>query len=348
MYCLDYRDAPSKLNNGSVKLDNGGRVVRAKSRGYIENTGRMTGNHDGFYLNGVYRQKVLDFCADEKRLGQVVSSLRPGDVVVAEMTEYATRMCMESSKLNGIPFTGYMPFSIYETAEPPTSTSVWNGVPSGEHVYPMKKDDVNALDFLAFLFSLILLPISIALFLSRGEESIHVLKVIDNTLCVFLLVHFFLRLIQSPQKILFIKQNWMEALGAIPMMEPLRFFRLLGIFRIISVIKKSTAISRDIKANKMEYHTAIAIIYFMVVMTLGASLILLFERDAASSNIKNTADAIWWVFVSISTVGYGDKYPVTVAGKILAVFVIVSGVGLFGFFISLFTQSFTRDDNGEN
>lgn len=209
----------------------------------------------------------------------------------------------------------------------------------------MKYPDLNALDLLAFLFSLTLLPVSIALFLSQDEETVHALKVVDTVLCILLLGHVSLRLMQSENKTVFIKNHWMDVLGSIPMMEPLRFFRLLSIFRIISVIKKSREISQRIKENKTEYRTAIAIIYFMVVMTLGSSMILLFEKNTPASNIKTIADAVWWVFVTISTVGYGDKYPVTMAGKTLAVFVIVSGVGLFGFFISLFTQSFTHDDN---
>lgn len=211
----------------------------------------------------------------------------------------------------------------------------------------MKQSSLNALDLLAFLFSLILLPIAISLFLIKENEIIQTLKIIDTTLCCFLLLHFSLRLKQTKNKIGFIKNNWMDLLGSIPMIEPLRYFRLLGIFRVISVIKKSNETSKILKNNKVEYHTAIAIMYFIVVITVGSSLILLFEKQSPDANINSIIDAVWWVFVTISTVGYGDHYPITTAGKILAVFVITSGVGLFGFFISLFTQSFTKDEASE-
>lgn len=57
---------------------------------------------------------------------------------------------------------------------------------------------------------------------------------------------------------------------------------------------------------------------------------LMIEGDIPESNIHNASDALWWVFVTISTVGYGDHYPVTTLGKILAAVIIVCGVGLFG------------------
>lgn len=57
---------------------------------------------------------------------------------------------------------------------------------------------------------------------------------------------------------------------------------------------------------------------------------LILEGKVPESNIKDASDALWWVFVTISTVGYGDHYPVTVLGKMLAAVIIVCGVGLFG------------------
>jgi voltage-gated potassium channel len=54
------------------------------------------------------------------------------------------------------------------------------------------------------------------------------------------------------------------------------------------------------------------------------------ERSAAGSNIKNVADGLWWAVSTITTVGYGDRFPVTAAGKGVAVVLMLVGVGLFG------------------
>ena len=62
------------------------------------------------------------------------------------------------------------------------------------------------------------------------------------------------------------------------------------------------------------------------------------EQQSPAANIKDGGDALWWALVTISTVGYGDHYPVTTAGKLLAASLIICGVGLFGMISGLITS----------
>ena len=57
---------------------------------------------------------------------------------------------------------------------------------------------------------------------------------------------------------------------------------------------------------------------------------LLFESAADNANIKTAGDALWWAYVTITTVGYGDRYPVTTPGRIIGVMLLTAGVGLYG------------------
>jgi voltage-gated potassium channel len=57
---------------------------------------------------------------------------------------------------------------------------------------------------------------------------------------------------------------------------------------------------------------------------------LIAERHSPDANILTASDAIWWVFVSITTVGYGDRFPVTDQGRLIGVVTLTVGVGLFG------------------
>jgi len=68
------------------------------------------------------------------------------------------------------------------------------------------------------------------------------------------------------------------------------------------------------------------------------------------SNIKTAGDAIWWAFVTITTVGYGDRFPVTSAGRIIAAFLMITGVALFGTFTGFVAAWFMDGDksNKEN
>lgn len=65
------------------------------------------------------------------------------------------------------------------------------------------------------------------------------------------------------------------------------------------------------------------------------------------SNIKNAEDAIWWTYTTITTVGYGDKYPVTTEGRILAMVLMTFGVGFFGIFTAYIASIFVAN-NKEN
>jgi voltage-gated potassium channel len=68
----------------------------------------------------------------------------------------------------------------------------------------------------------------------------------------------------------------------------------------------------------------------MLVIESGAFLVLMAERSAPDANIQSASDAMWWVYVTITTVGYGDRYPVTTMGRLVGILVMTMGVGLFG------------------
>src|SRR3954452_21563668 len=83
------------------------------------------------------------------------------------------------------------------------------------------------------------------------------------------------------------------------------------------------------------------------IITLGVLILIIFfggiamyliEHGHRGANITNLGDAFWWTIVTITTVGYGGDYPVTIAGRIIAVFIMLSGIGLFALFVSTFAQ----------
>jgi voltage-gated potassium channel len=78
------------------------------------------------------------------------------------------------------------------------------------------------------------------------------------------------------------------------------------------------------------------------------------ERSDADANIKTASDALWWAYVTVTTVGYGDKYPVTNSGRLVGVLLMTIGVGLFGVLTGYLANAFlkpgseeqSRKDNG--
>lgn len=74
---------------------------------------------------------------------------------------------------------------------------------------------------------------------------------------------------------------------------------------------------------------AAALISILMVV-FSSVAILQFEAEVPGANIKTAEDAIWWAYATMTTVGYGDRYPVTSGGRIVAATLMTAGVGLFG------------------
>src|SRR4051795_13206581 len=80
------------------------------------------------------------------------------------------------------------------------------------------------------------------------------------------------------------------------------------------------------------------LVLVLSIIIFGGIAMYLIEHGHRGANITNLGDAFWWTIVTITTVGYGEYYPVTISGRIIAVFIMLSGIGLFALFVSTFTQ----------
>ena len=94
-------------------------------------------------------------------------------------------------------------------------------------------------------------------------------------------------------------------------------------------------LAKDVLANRGQYAVFITLISAMTVLTVTSVLMVQTESRAAEANITSGGDALWWAIVTITTVGYGDHYPITAFGRVLAVIVMFAGVGIIGALASI-------------
>ncbi|MFN0175157.1 MAG: potassium channel family protein [Saprospiraceae bacterium] len=80
-----------------------------------------------------------------------------------------------------------------------------------------------------------------------------------------------------------------------------------------------------------------------ILMIVFSSIAILQVEDDPNSNIKTGEDALWWSYVTITPVGYGDKYPVTTEGRMIAIALMTVGVRLFGTFTALMASWFVGE-----
>ena len=103
----------------------------------------------------------------------------------------------------------------------------------------------------------------------------------------------------------------------------LPFVRMLRPLRAVMFIGQAGFRSRRQLLKNLWWVVTLASVLMIIIM--GAA-ILDVERNVAGSNIKTPSDAIWWAFVTITTVGYGDRFPVSTEGRFVASFLILFGV----------------------
>ena len=125
--------------------------------------------------------------------------------------------------------------------------------------------------------------------------------------------------------------GWADLLSSLPFPQAkiLRLFRLWRVFRLIMEFGARN-LAHEFITHRAENALYTVVFLVMLVLEFGALAILNIEQYAEGANITTASDAIWWVYVTITTVGYGDRYPVTQMGRIVGVFVMTAGVGLFG------------------
>lgn len=214
-----------------------------------------------------------------------------------------------------------------------------------------EKNTLTSLNIIAIILSIYVLCIFvIQTIFTLSIEVIKVLDFIDNIICVFFLFDFFNQLYKAENKLKFLKWGWIDLISSIPTFDALRFGRLLRLIRLIRILRafRSTKhiINHIYKKKSNGAFTTVAVIAILTLIFSSIS-ILQFE-DAPNSNIKSAEDAIWWACSTISTVGYGDKFPVTTEGRIVGVILMIVGGGLFATMSGFFASWFVDDQNSKS
>ena len=202
---------------------------------------------------------------------------------------------------------------------------------------------LNILVFVLSIFALISLFVDFAFRLS--PELSKLLHVLDNVVCIVFLIDFFVRLKNAPDKKEFLKWGWIDFVSSIPALGMARFgriFRLLRIVRVIRAFQSTKHVFNYLFRNRIQ-GTFTSVVTFAVITILFSSIAMLeVEAKAPHANIKTAEDALWWSYATITTVGYGDKFPVTTTGRIIAAVLMTVGVGLFGTFTAYVASWFIQ------
>jgi voltage-gated potassium channel len=206
----------------------------------------------------------------------------------------------------------------------------------------------NAYNIFILILTVFSLVIMVALFLPLSRATIELLQVYDNLICAFFLLDFFFTFRAAPnKKVYFIKQRgWLDLLGSVPSFEIVVPYKLVGLLRLARLnrarrivrhlgVQRRGELLRDILRNRSKYASFLVGLLAIIVLTSASVLVLQFESSARNALITTGWDALWYSIVTITTIGYGDYYPITVGGRITGIFIMLTGVGIIGALASL-------------
>ena len=148
------------------------------------------------------------------------------------------------------------------------------------------------------------------------------LEVASWTVWVAFMLDFAARLYLSDERRSYAVAHWYDvALIVLPMLRPLRLLRLLAFARVLNRSAVGSLVGRV-----TTYVAGTAV----MAVGLGAVAVLDAEQDAGGANITTFGDALWWSATTVTTVGYGDHFPVTTTGRLVAVALMVVGIACIG------------------
>jgi voltage-gated potassium channel len=199
---------------------------------------------------------------------------------------------------------------------------------------------------LLFLCIYVLGALFVATVFRLPPETAALLNRIDNFVCLVFIGDFIFNVIAAKSKLEYLKWGWVDLISSIPNIQILRwgrFARVIRILRILRGVRSTRLILKFLFANRAK-GTFASVVMISFVLIVFSSIAMLNCETSPNSNIKSASDALWWSFVTITTVGYGDFYPTTLLGRIIAAVLMTAGVGLFGTFTAYVASFFLMQE----
>ena len=209
---------------------------------------------------------------------------------------------------------------------------------------------VTSLDVMLMCLSVFVLGSMVVQMVFDLPDELHqLLAMFDNIICVAFLANFIFKITTSKDRLGYLKWGWIDLVASIPNIDALRVGRAVGVLRIFMVLRAFRSLKMMWTVLFRAPARGIMALTLMMTITviITASILILQVEVADKSNIKTAYDALWWAITTITTVGYGDHFPVTVGGRVIAVALMGVGITLYATFTA-YVSSWVMELSAKN
>lgn len=216
-------------------------------------------------------------------------------------------------------------------------------------------DNTSSRVFAFFIQALILLSVitfSVETLPDLEPDTRFLLRIFETFSVVVFSIEYILRIYVSDKKLKFIFSFYgiIDLLSILPFyvalgvdLRSLRALRFLRLFRILKLVRYNRALNHfnaAIKSAKEEI--LLFIMVTLILMYFSAVGIYYFENEAQPEHFSSIFDSLWWAIITLTTVGYGDVYPITVGGKVFTFFILMIGLGIVAIPTGIISSALTR------
>lgn len=186
-----------------------------------------------------------------------------------------------------------------------------------------------------------------------------ILRYIEIFTVMIFTIEYLLRIYVSDRKLKFVFSFFgiIDFLAILPFylavgvdLRSLRALRFLRLFRILKLVRYNKAMNQFSRAIKSAKEQILLFIFITLILVYFAAVgIYYFENEAQPEHFSSIFDSLWWAIITLTTVGYGDVYPITVGGKVFTFFILMIGLGIVAIPTGIISSALTNsvDKNEE-
>ncbi|MFM2131187.1 MAG: hypothetical protein RL646_390 [Verrucomicrobiota bacterium] len=206
-------------------------------------------------------------------------------------------------------------------------------------IHPELRERLNGWDWFVLVVALVaLLFVILETFVAIPPHTLHLMVLADRTACAVFFVDMLVRWRRTGWAGRFWRTGWLDLLASIPFDAAFRTLQIFRVYRVVQILRTLYKL-RELTSGTSFNEKLLAMPGVAFVMVLfSTNLMLEVEAGAPGATIRTGGDALWWALTTVTTVGYGDTYPVTTAGRAIAAVMMLVGIALFGSMSALITS----------